>query len=129
MLCLAAWRRGTTGGAPRHAAGPTFARSAGDRAPSAYQGQVDLVGDLDEDVVGRGGDAPYDELVAQQDDGDGGDPGVERLGGGLAARDGSAQDGQPGRGRRLARLVLELGEEVRRAAGGGEQFAQDRAEG
>lgn len=96
-------------------------------ASAAQQGQVDLVDDLDEDLVGGGGSAADDEFVAQQSHGDGGDPGVECFGGGFAARDRAPEDGQPGSGRRVAGLFLELLQEFRGTAGGGEQFTQDRA--
>ena len=43
-------------------------------APAADQRQVDLVDDLGQDAVGDGGGAAGDVLVAQEHDGDGGDP-------------------------------------------------------
>lgn len=98
-------------------------------ASAAHQWQVHLVDDLDEDLVGGAGGPAHDEFVAQQGHGDGGDPGVECFRGGFAACDRAPKDGQPGRGRRIAGLFLELRQEFRGTAGGGKQFAQDRALG
>jgi hypothetical protein len=35
-------------------------------APASYQGEVDLFGDFEQDLVRHGGDAAFDELVAEQ---------------------------------------------------------------
>src|SRR5687767_13497790 len=62
---------------------------------SPHQRQVHGIDDLDEDVVGGGGDPAHDKLVAQQHDGHGGDAWMKRLGGRLTTRYRASEDGQP----------------------------------
>ena len=97
--------------------------------PAADQRQVDVVDDLDQDAVGDGGGAAGDVLVAQEDDGDGGDPGVESFRTGLAAGDGAAQDRQPGAGAGVGGLLPELLQELRVVASASQQAAEDVAGG
>ncbi|MEU2125337.1 hypothetical protein [Nocardia niwae] len=57
------------------------AGGAGGRLAPADQRQVDLVHEVDQHVVGRGRRAAHDEFVAEQNQGDGGDARMQRLGG------------------------------------------------
>ena len=91
------------------------------------EGEIDLVDDLDEDLVGCGGDPAHDELVAEQHDGRSGDPWMQRFGSGFTACDCAPQDKQPIGGKGVRGLLRQLGQELRGSSGCGNQLAQNPA--
>src|SRR3954467_3997013 len=76
------------------------------------EGQIDVVDDLDEHVVGHRGRSTRDVLVAEEDDRHGGYARVQRSGGHFAARDGARHHRQPHRGAGVVRALVDQGEQL-----------------